>query len=76
MGFWKDSRNLFGKRAVAENALGRLYIPLGNMFDGEPVVAVAEEVVAQTARMGAEGGAEACQGALTQKRPLSGGGAP
>ena len=46
MGFLKDFRNLFGKRAVAERALGRLHIQLGNMFAGEPVVGLAEEVVA------------------------------
>lgn len=49
MGFLKDSRNLFGKRAVAEHGLGRLYIQLGNMFAGEPVVGLAEEVVAHLA---------------------------
>ena len=46
MGFLKDSRNLFGKRAVAEHALGRFHIQLGNMFAGEPVGGLAEEVVA------------------------------
>ena len=34
-----------------------------------------EEVVVQTASMGAEVGAKACQGALTERRTLSGGGA-
>ena len=34
-----------------------------------------EEVVAQTASMGAEVGAEACQGALTRESERSGGGA-
>ena len=34
-----------------------------------------EAVVAQTASMGAEVGAEACQGALTRKQTLQGGGA-
>ena len=49
MGFLKDSWNPFGKGAVAEYALNRLHIQLGNMFAGEPVIGLAEEVVAHFA---------------------------
>ena len=53
------------QRGVALEALGKSESSLR-----------AEAVVTQTASMGAEVGAEACQGALTQRRTLSGGGAP
>ena len=49
------------QRRVALEALGESSASLG-----------AEVVVVHTASMGAEAGAEACQGALTQKRTLRG----
>ena len=52
------------QRRVALEALGESGCSLG-----------AEVVVAQTASMGAETGAEACQGALTRNQTLWGGGA-